>query len=53
MGLWYAEILLQKMWNIFSKHNARNSPENFLPLSKNRQKSKMISLSYDVNDHVY
>jgi len=28
-------------------------PENSLPLQKNRQKTEMISLSYDVNDHVF
>jgi len=29
------------------------SPENSLPLPRNRQKTEMISISYDVNDHVY
>jgi len=28
------------------------SPDNFLPLPRNRQKTEMISLIYDVNDHV-
>jgi len=28
-------------------------PENSLQSSRNRQISEMISLSYDVNDHVY
>jgi len=29
------------------------SPENSLPLPKNPTNNKMISLIYDVNDHVY
>jgi len=32
-----------------SEHSAKNS----LPLSRNRQTTKMISLSYDVDYHVY
>jgi len=28
-------------------------PENSLPLPRNCQKTVLISLSYDVNDHVY
>jgi len=29
------------------------SPEYALPLPRNCQKTEMISLSYDVNDHIY
>jgi len=36
-----------------SEHNAKNFARNSLPLPRNRQKTKLISLSYDVNDHVY
>jgi len=35
----------------FSEHNAKIG--NSLPLPRNRQQTEMISLSYDVNDHVY
>jgi len=34
----------------FSECNAKISPEISLPLPRNRQKTEMISLSYDVND---
>jgi len=34
----------------FSEHNAKISPENSIPLSKNLQKTELVSLSYDVND---
>jgi len=36
-----------------SERNAKNSPENSLPVLRNCQKTEMISLSYDVNDHAY
>jgi len=31
--------------------NAKNLPENSLPLPRNRKKTDIISLSHDVNDH--
>jgi len=37
----------------FFERNAKNSPENSLTLSRNRKSTKRISLSYDINDHVY
>jgi len=36
-----------------SKRNDKISPENSLPLSINPKQSELISLNYDVNDHVY
>jgi len=33
--------------------NAKISPEKFLSIPKNRKKKEIISLNYDVNDHVY
>jgi len=33
----------------FSESNAKLLPENPLPLPRNRQKTEMISLSYDGN----
>jgi len=31
----------------------KHSPRNCLPSSRNRQKTEILSLGYDVNDHVY
>jgi len=40
-----------KSSQFISEHNAKISPKNFIPLPRNSK--KRISLSYDVNDHVY
>jgi len=32
---------------------SKNPRENFLPLPRNRQNTERISLSYNVNDHIY
>jgi len=36
----------------FFELNAKNSSENTIPFSRNRKKTAMISLNYDVNDRV-
>jgi len=41
-----------KSAKIFSEHNASKFTENSIPLPKNRKKIEIISLSYDINDHV-
>jgi len=41
------------MWKIFLKVIQKISPENSLPLPRNRWKTEKISLRYDVNDHAY
>jgi len=38
---------------IFSEHNAKVLPVISSLLPRNSQKTEMISLSYDVNNHVY
>jgi len=40
-----------KKFGKFSEHNAQKIAQNSLPLPRNRQKTDMISLSYDVNKH--
>jgi len=45
------EILLQKFGK-FCEHIAKILPENSLRLPKNPNKNEIISLNYDVNEHV-
>jgi len=42
-----------KITKKFSEHNVKESSENSFPLPRNRKKTKIISLSYDSNGHVY
>jgi len=48
----YRNVTVKSSKKIFEQ-KAKISPENFLLLTRNRQKTEMISLTYDVNDHVY
>jgi len=41
------------MRKIFLNTIQKISAETFTPLPRNRKKTKNISLTYDVNDHVY
>jgi len=45
-------MLLKKMRKDFLKTMQKFSPQNSLPLPRNRQKSNCFT-SYDVNDHAY
>jgi len=44
---------VQVRFKISANQNPQKiSPKNSLPLPRNRKKNEMISLIYDVNDHV-
>jgi len=47
------EILLEKIQKIFKNTMQKILPKYSLPLPRKTKKNEMISLNYDVNDHIH